>query len=232
MFHYESLLLEVASINENAVIKYYLTISCFIGFFVMATAQDKDIPPDSKNKPFPSSSVLFSKDAPANNSLKDLKAPVEYKSLLPENKKGVNMAAQNNLVDPAVLYQKQFDKKKESKEGNAAYNTSQFLGEFKSNAKTARIICRDHEYVDGDIVRVYVNDHIVQPGIFLDYKFKSFELPLEEGFNKIDFQALNQGTSGPNTAEFQVYDDQGNLISANRWNLATGGKATLIIVKE
>jgi hypothetical protein len=33
-------------------------------------------------------------------------------------------------------------------------------------------------------------------------------------FNKIDFEALNQGSSGPNTAEFKVYDDKGSLISA------------------
>ena len=43
---------------------------------------------------------------------------------------------------------------------------------------------------------------------------------------------LNQGYSGPNTAEFKIYDDKGELISANQWNLATGFKATIIIVKE
>ena len=55
---------------------------------------------------------------------------------------------------------------------------------------------------------------------------------IPKGFNKIDFEALNQGTAGPNTAEFRVYDDQGLLVSANQWNLATGFKATIIIVKE
>ena len=44
--------------------------------------------------------------------------------------------------------------------------------------------------------------------------------------------ALNQGESGPNTAEVRVYDDQGNLMMANRWNLATGTKATFIVVKD
>jgi hypothetical protein len=30
----------------------------------------------------------------------------------------------------------------------------------------------------------------------------------------------------------RVFDDEGKLVGANRWNLATGVKATYIIVKE
>jgi len=43
---------------------------------------------------------------------------------------------------------------------------------------------------------------------------------------------LNQGESGPNTAEFQILDEHGNVISSNQWNLATGVKATIILIKE
>ena len=49
---------------------------------------------------------------------------------------------------------------------------------------------------------------------------------------RVDFEAINQGESGPNTAEFQVYDDKGQLISANQWNLATGFKASIILIKN
>jgi hypothetical protein len=49
---------------------------------------------------------------------------------------------------------------------------------------------------------------------------------------KLDFEALNQGTSGPNTAAFSVFDDSGNLITSNEWNLTTGIKATIVVVKE
>jgi hypothetical protein len=72
----------------------------------------------------------------------------------------------------------------------------------------------------------------VQARVYLTGGFSGFKLDLKKGFNKIDFLALNQGESGPNTAEFRVVDDLGNLVSANRWNLATGVKATIIIVKE
>ncbi|MEN9656444.1 MAG: hypothetical protein RL311_1425, partial [Bacteroidota bacterium] len=91
---------------------------------------------------------------------------------------------------------------------------------------------RDAAYVDGDIIRVYLNDKIIESQVTLDGVFKGFEIELVNGFNKIDFEALNQGTSGPNTAEFRVYDDKGSLISASQWNLGTGFKATILLVKE
>ena len=50
------------------------------------------------------------------------------------------------------------------------------------------------------------------PAILLTEKAKGFKLDLKNGFNVVDFVALNQGTSGPNTAEIIVYDDQGKLI--------------------
>jgi hypothetical protein len=68
--------------------------------------------------------------------------------------------------------------------------------------------------------------------VLLLERFKTFSIDLIVGFNKIDFVALNQGESGPNTAEVRVFDDEGKLVGANRWNLATGVKATYIIVKE
>ena len=77
-----------------------------------------------------------------------------------------------------------------------------------------------------------LNDVEVVSQVMLQERFKSISIDLVMGFNKIDFVALNQGTSGPNTAEVRVFDDNGQLVGANRWNLATGVKATYIIVKE
>ncbi len=110
--------------------------------------------------------------------------------------------------------------------------SDRFLGDFRSNGKLVRIVCRDYGEIDGDRVRVYNNDKIVEYEIFLNGNFQEVNIRLEPGFNKIDFQALNMGTSGPNTAEFKMFDDKGKLISSNQWNLTTGVKATLIVVKE
>lgn len=94
------------------------------------------------------------------------------------------------------------------------------------------MICRDFEYVDGDRVRILVNDSIIIDNLMLDSTFSGFKLPLSSGFNKIDFTALNQGSSGPNTAELRVYDDKNIMISSNKWNLSTGATATFIVVKQ
>lgn len=112
------------------------------------------------------------------------------------------------------------------------YLTNQYLGDFKSGSKFVKFLYRDHEYVDGDRVRVYLNDHVIHPNILLTGEFQGFYIDLEKGFNKIDIEALNQGESGPNTAQFVMYDDNKQVISSNIWNLATGVKATVIIVKD
>jgi len=106
------------------------------------------------------------------------------------------------------------------------------LGDVKTGSEFVNVICRDFEYVDGDMVRILVNDSIIINNLMLEATFSGFKLPLVNGFNKIDFTALNQGSSGPNTAELRVYDDNNNMISSNQWNLSTGATATFIVVKQ
>ena len=108
----------------------------------------------------------------------------------------------------------------------------QDLGSFRTQSKAVRIICIDFQYPDGDRVTITINDIPVIRNITLYSSYQSFDLPLQVGINKIAFIVLNQGTSGPNTAGFTVFDDAGNVISSNEWNLATGAKATVIIAKD
>ncbi|SRX55941.1 hypothetical protein [Aequorivita sp. CIP111184] len=124
---------------------------------------------------------------------------------------------------------KYFTKDKEEK---PEYGKDQYLGDFKTTAKTATFMYRDHEFVDGDMIRVYVNGDIVIPQARLEGSFRGFDLPLKSGFNKIDFEALNQGSSGPNTAQLNIYDEIGTLLASYEWNLLTGNKATAILVKQ
>jgi hypothetical protein len=67
---------------------------------------------------------------------------------------------------------------------------------------------RDAAYVDGDQIRVYLNDRVIEYQVNLDSNFRGFEIELEKRINKIDFEALNQELR-TNTAEFKVYDDKG-----------------------
>ncbi|WP_224482822.1 hypothetical protein [Robertkochia aurantiaca] len=155
------------------------------------------------------------------------------KSLLDMANKEVDMMQNEKFLDPGTRYKKKANRELTKDEDRTAGATStQYLGDFKTDSKLVKIVCRDHQYVDGDRVRVFINDRIIQPNILLDSNFKAFYVELEPGFNKIDFQALNQGTSGPNTAAFAVYDENNLVLSSNMWNLATGVKATMIVVKE
>ncbi len=108
----------------------------------------------------------------------------------------------------------------------------QALGEVRVRASKVNVVYRDHEYVDGDRIRVYVNKDVVRSDIVLTGSFNGLDIPLQPGINEVDFLALNQGSSGPNTAELHIYDDNGQLVSAKKWNLLTGYKATIIIIKE
>ncbi len=108
----------------------------------------------------------------------------------------------------------------------------QDLGSFRTSSQSVNIICRDYQYPDGDRVTIFVNDIPVVYNITLQENWQKFNIPLEVGINKIEILALNQGTSGPNTAAFKVFNDAGMLISSNEWNLATGAKATIIVAKD
>ncbi|MFM9824763.1 hypothetical protein [Flavobacterium sp.] len=108
-----------------------------------------------------------------------------------------------------------------------------YFGEFKTKSKFYIVKYRDFIAVDGDLVRVYQNDKVIMNAIAMDSFYNEFKINLVEGINKIEFVAMNTGTSGGNTAEFQIYDDQGNLFNSYYWdNLATGFKGKLIIIKE
>jgi len=151
-----------------------------------------------------------------------------------EERKDLPKGMMNNnkeyFLNPGDAYVKKLNKEKEKNPNN--YLGDAYLGDVATVSDAANIVCRDFEYVDGDRVRIMVNDEIVVQNLTLDSSFRGINLKLGEGFNKIDFIALNQGDSGPNTAELRIYDDNKKLISSNQWNLATGAKATLIIVKK
>jgi hypothetical protein len=112
------------------------------------------------------------------------------------------------------------------------YKRGKYFGDFRSKSKFIKVMCRDHEAVDGDRVSIILNDQVVEGGIFLSESFKTFFIELQPGFNNLEFLALNQGESGPNTAQFMVQDEFGNILLSDIWNLATGAKASLTVVKE
>ena len=107
------------------------------------------------------------------------------------------------------------------------------FGQINTKSKYVIVRVRDFIYVDGDLLRIYQNATILKEQVFLGDSFTDIKILLGEGFNKLDFEALNTGTSGDNTAEIIIIDDQKKVLSKNYWdNLATGFKGTILLVKE
>ena len=189
-----------------------------------------------------SSGLNFSSpNSKSENSLLNLKKKDNpfLKKLENKNKKNffpdadVKGKKPERFINSNEFYLSRLNKKESEATKNInKFKVDQFLGEIKNDGEYVNIILRDHEYPDGDLIKVEVNENVVMPAILLTEKAKGFKLDLSSGFNVVDFIALNQGTSGPNTAEVIVYDDQGRLVGNNRWNLATGVKATYIIYKK
>lgn len=221
--------------------KTYIIFLLIFGFSLSIQAQIdsekklKIIPAEKSNEGV--TPPVLTPSEPENNET-SLAIP-QISSNMEFPKEEFSMFPKEKFRNPGELYQKQINKSlddlklsKEEIEARNGSTTDQYFGDFKSNGEFVNVVYRDHGYTDGDIIQVLVNEDIIHPRVFLTGGFKGFKLNLKPGFNKIDFLALNQGESGPNTAEFKVIDDKGMVVSHNQWNLATGVKATVIVVKE
>ena len=189
-----------------------------------------------------SSGIPFSSSkSKSKNSLFNLKKKENpfLKKLEDRNKKNffpdakVEEKRPERFINSNEFYLSRLNKKEsESTKNINQFKVDMFLGEIRNDGEYVNIVLRDHEYPDGDLIKVQVNEEIVMPAILLTEKAKGFKLDLKSGFNVVDFVALNQGSSGPNTAELRVFDDSNLLISSNQWNLSTGATATFIVVKK
>ncbi|MDT0641788.1 hypothetical protein RM553_02985 [Zunongwangia sp. F363] len=175
----------------------------------------------------PAASESKTGNFPAFKLKKEEDAPSDF--LKKEPKKLDFRETKNDLLTAGSVYEKKWKKDKEAK---AEYKNDQYLGDFKTGGKFVELYCRDHEYVDGDKVRISVNGTVVEPSISLGAGYHPILITLVSGMNNIEFEALNQGSSGPNTAELRVFDENGEPLARKEWNLLTGAKASLIVVKN
>jgi len=197
-----------------------------------------------KENPFKSAKLKLNWDEPSKVETNQNTISLPYKSIFDKNddylkrysilnqKKGDEsvMVQKSEFKNPGEEIKKKLNN--QDKEIKPEYRSNQFLGEFRVMTKYVKVVCRDHEYPDGDRVRLLVNDKTLIYEILLEAAPKEYYIDISDGFNKLDFVALNQGSSGPNTAAFSVFDDAGRLITSNEWNLTTGIKASIVVIKE
>jgi len=227
--------------------KFWL-IFLSIGLFSLSSYSQKDT---SKVK---SSVIKLDKEVNLSKSIKGLKASSANKKVMPNSNFEFNINKnlnKNALAKTANKYKQPTPKshmllqnRPEDRDiiGVKFWNgvdvthkrlQSNFsLGTVKSTTNKVRVECRDHSLIDGDRIRIYLNEQVISTNIGLKSNYYVVYLDLEKGYNRIDFQALNQGYSGPNTAEVNLYDGHGNLISAKDWNISTGETATLGVIKN
>lgn len=147
--------------------------------------------------------------------------------------KGLSSQKNNDFVSRGAEFEDKANASVRSKgESNEAFRGHQFFGELTTKSQYLNVLASDYGLQDGDRIKVLINDRVVIEEFTLTNNSKALQLMLSPGFNKIDFEAMNQGTSGPNTAEFAIYDDKEKLLMSNQWNLATGFKASVMVIKE
>lgn len=167
--------------------------------------------------------------APINNKARFIPNDKNLYDFFNQKPKNNFSITNNKTVEDDVIERKYFNGKETTNQKN---ETDFSLGTIYSNSKFVTIEFRDFQLVDGDRIKVYLNEKIINSNIRLDDVAYIIKIDLINGYNKIDIKALNSGFSGPNTAELSVFDDKGMLISIQKWNIETGQYATLSVIKK
>lgn len=144
----------------------------------------------------------------------------------------VDISKESEFVEKTVDFQPDYLKTMEENNAGDAHTSTQDLGKFHTSGEYVTISWKDSQVVDGDRVDIIVNDEVIVHNVTLLATYKSTTVDLDEGFTKIEFKALNQGESGPNTADFKVEEADGTVLTHDQWNLTTGTKAKLLVVKN
>lgn len=108
----------------------------------------------------------------------------------------------------------------------------QSLGTIKVKTKSVYIRCRDSQAIDGDQIRITWNETLIANRLTLTGGFQGIELQLDKGYNYIDFKVINEGDSGPNTAQYEIVDKAGNVLANAFWDMNSGDTATMVLIRE
>ena len=145
------------------------------------------------------------------------------------NKQEVDITGKTDLVTPTWKIRQTFN---EGSVNKSKFSKDFYLGDLETDSDYIIIKCRDHEYVDGDKIRLMLNGSVIHPNITLSSVFYVVDVDLDDGYNNIDFIALNEGESSPNTAQLIVLDEYGKQLSNKKWLITTGYKAKLVVFKK
>ena len=215
--------------------QHYKLLFIFLFLFVNSLAQEtaikslKIISLDTNN--IDKESFYLNRIKPIGLTNKEQKSFFNYNLDFDINskKQEIDITNKTDLVSPTWVIRQKFN---EGGVNKSKFSKDFYLGELETNSEYIIIKCRDHEYVDGDRIRLMINGAVIHPNISLSAVFYVVDVDLEEGYNNIDFIALNEGESSPNTAQLIVIDEFGKQLSNKKWLISKGYKAKLVIFKK
>ena len=156
--------------------------------------------------------------------------------------KTINMTPKKNeFINPGDVYmdkmEKDLDKTlvrqglKEDSRYLVKINVN--FGEIRTKSEYFVIKYRDFGQIDGDLAKASMNGAVVADRLLMKDNFQEFKIFFIDGLNTFEIEALNKGSLGGNTAEFQIYDAEGKFIKSDYWeNWDAGVKGKFIIIKE
>ena len=178
-----------------------------------------DSPTSSKSISYPS---IFDKKDKLGESVSLLKKkPEEEKSIFEKEQ----------FASPAKEYTDKMNKQITDGKIYDYYKKDYLLATYKCSTTIAKFALKDFGEPDGDVVRIWLNDEIVINTITLENGYREIQLNLRNGQNLLVIEALNEGMVSPNTAQFSIFNDKGEIIGNNLSGLLTNVKATIIINK-
>jgi hypothetical protein len=178
-----------------------------------------DSPTSSKSISYPS---IFDKKDKLGESVSLLKKkPEEEKSIFEKEE----------FASPAKVYTDKMNKQVTDGKIYDYYKKDYLLATYKCSTTIAKFALKDFGEPDGDVVRIWLNDEIVINAITLENGYREIQLNLRNGQNLLVIEALNEGMVSPNTAQFSIFNDKGEIIGNNLSGLLTNVKATIIINK-
>ncbi len=213
--------------------------------FPITPSKKIEVPKPKKDEPKPENP--FDDIAPISPTISEKKAsenpnPFSNPSpMLPSkgigSSKPISMDTKNPFMNPGGRIVDKLNKKIQSQEGNpnidySVFRKNESFGEFRTKSEFVSLNCKDHGEIDGDRISIYVNGKMYVEQVTLNFDYQKIQVDLLKGINKIDFIMLNEGYSSPNTTQYIILDDQNKVIAGQIYALATGFKASIIIVRE
>ena len=105
------------------------------------------------------------------------------------------------------------------------------IGSVSASNPCMDILVRDHSGVDGDRVRLTFNGHEIESNVTLTRTAQSYRVDLPFGPSVVTAEALNEGSSPPNTAEMTVKPCTG-AEQTFRWNMKTGDLSSVTVERH